>query len=123
VLFLPTIVIGSAFPYLMKVAEQRLRSAGRTLGRLTATNTLAAIVGSLLAGFVLLEVMGLWASIRWMGVAYFLVALATLPSRALLRAALAAIPVGGAILLAVLVSYGCYASVYLESEGARSWSS
>jgi spermidine synthase len=119
VLFFPTIVIGSVFPYLMKMAEQRLRSAGRTLGRLTAANTLAAIAGSLLAGFVLLEVMGLWASIRWMGVAYFLLALATLPSRGPLRTALAAIPVGGCILFGVLVSYGGFASVYLESEGGE----
>lgn len=68
------IVIGSVFPYLMKLAERWTVSPGRTIGRLAAANTAAAILGSLAAGFVMLDVLGLWRSIALMAILYLLLA-------------------------------------------------
>ncbi len=76
----PTLVLGVVFPYLWKVAEAGLRSAGEQVGGLLALNTLGAILGSLAAGFLLLEWLGLWRAIQWLAALYLAAAvlLATL---------------------------------------------
>lgn len=73
VLFLPGVVVGSVFPYLLRVAE-RSGEPGQVLGRLSALNTAGAIVGSLVAGFALLGVLGLWTSLLLVALAYLLLA-------------------------------------------------
>jgi spermidine synthase len=80
VLLLPGIVIGSVYPYLMKVAEGWQTSAGSVVGRLGAINTVAAILGSLVAGFLLLDYLGLWSSIGLVSVTYYLLSLAVIPN-------------------------------------------
>lgn len=72
---LPGIFMGSLFPFLFAFAQRHSVSAGSVLGQLSAMNTLGAIFGSLLGGFVLLNYLGMWASIRLMALAYFLMAL------------------------------------------------
>lgn len=64
VIFLPTLFLGSVFPYLLRLSEDSGQSAGRTIGNLVAINTTGAILGSLSAGFGFLGVFGLWRSIR-----------------------------------------------------------
>lgn len=54
-----------------------MTSAGRTIGRLASLNTFAAILGSLAAGFVLLDWIGLWRSVAAAAAGYFLLALLT----------------------------------------------
>ena len=76
VLLPPVVAAGSVFPYLMKLSEGSMKSAGRTIGRLASLNTFAAILGSLAAGFVLLDWLGLWRSLAAGAVAYLLLALA-----------------------------------------------
>ena len=73
VLFLPGVAVGSVFPYLLRVAE-RSGEAGQVVGRLAAINTAGAILGSLLAGFVLLASIGLWASLLVVSLAYLVLA-------------------------------------------------
>ena len=75
VLLPPVVAAGSVFPYLMKLSEGSMTSAGRTIGRLASLNTFAAILGSLAAGFVLLDWIGLWWSLAAGAVAYFVLAL------------------------------------------------
>lgn len=58
------IALGTVFPFLMKAVEQRVRRPARMLGRLLAWNTLGAIVGSLVAGFLMLPLLGMWGSLR-----------------------------------------------------------
>jgi spermidine synthase len=79
VMFLPTLLIGTVFPYLLKLSEGVPGGPGRTIGRLAAVNTSAAIAGSLAAGFLLLEWVGLWPSVRVMAMAAILGAF--IPSR------------------------------------------
>lgn len=73
-LLLPGLLAGSIFPYLMKLGEAWHQSAGSTIGRLAAVNTVAAILGSLAAGFLLLDLLGLWRSLRWIAIAYVILA-------------------------------------------------
>jgi spermidine synthase len=69
VLFVPTLLLGTVFPTLMRQAELQVTHVGKTIGTLLAVNTLGAIVGSLAAGFLLLETVGLWRGIECLAVA------------------------------------------------------
>ncbi|MEM7501863.1 MAG: fused MFS/spermidine synthase [Pseudomonadota bacterium] len=80
VLFIPGVAAGSLFPYLLRVAE-RSGEPGQVVGRLAAINTAGAIVGSLLAGFVVLESIGLWRGLLLVALAYFALALFVTRSR------------------------------------------
>jgi spermidine synthase len=71
----PLLVLGTIFPYLLKLAEPNVDSVGRMVGQLSALNTVGAIVGSLTAGFLILDWLGLWSGIRLMGILYLLAAL------------------------------------------------
>ena len=74
------LVMGAIFPFLMKVAEPRMVSAGRTVGDLAAINTVLAIAGSLAAGFVLLGTFGVWTSIVLVVAGYLVAAALVAPS-------------------------------------------
>ncbi|MEM9782968.1 MAG: fused MFS/spermidine synthase [Pseudomonadota bacterium] len=74
VLLVPGVAVGAVFPYLLRVGE-RSGQPGRVVGRLSALNTAGAIVGSLTAGFVLLGMIGLWASVLVIAGAYFALAM------------------------------------------------
>ncbi len=69
------IALGTVFPFLMKIAERDARIPGRTLGRLLAINTAGAISGSLLCGFVMLPLWGMWGSLQILSAIYLVVAL------------------------------------------------
>ena len=72
---LPLFLSGIIFPYLLKASEQYVTSAGQALGKLSAINTLGAILGPMLAGFVFLKWLGLWHSIQLFGILYLLAAI------------------------------------------------
>ena len=67
---LPALVLGTVFPYLMKTEERFVTQPGRVLGRLSAINTVGAILGSLLCGFMLLEHLGMWRTMQLMAAMY-----------------------------------------------------
>lgn len=52
-LLLPAVILGAVYPLLLKLASQAQR-AGAAVGGLAAANTLGAVAGSLLTGFVVL---------------------------------------------------------------------
>ncbi len=72
----PALLAGTVFPLLMKAEERHAVSAGRSLGRMAAVNTVGAILGALICGFVLLDTLGLWQSMRLIAVLYFGAAIA-----------------------------------------------
>ncbi len=69
--------LGAVFPFLMKSEEGFLTHAGKSIGTLSAINTVGAILGSLAAGFLLLEWLGVWHSIQLIAAIYLLVAMLT----------------------------------------------
>jgi spermidine synthase len=87
VIGIPTLVLGTLFPYLLKVGEVWRLGAGRTVGDLVAVNTFGAILGALAAGFLLLELLGLWKSI-WLLAIVYLIAVLLLPAASVTRVAL-----------------------------------
>jgi len=72
------LVLGTVFPFLMKTEEKFAILPGDSLGRLSAVNTVGAILGSFLCGFVFLEAFGMWRTMQFVAAAY-LVAGAVLP--------------------------------------------
>ena len=67
-------LLGTIFPFLLKLGEQQQVAVGRIVGQLVSINTGGAILGSILAGFVILDTLGLWAGIRLIAVIYVMCA-------------------------------------------------
>lgn len=99
VMGLAVIVLGTVFPFLIKLAEPFSDSAGRVVGKLFAINTLGAMVGSMLAGFLILDYIGLWAGIRLMGIVYLLAATHLFYRYCDLNPKLAAVPLASLVLV------------------------
>jgi spermidine synthase len=58
-LLFPTIVLGASFPLATSLAARRLATLGSAVGLVYAINTLGAILGSLMTGFVLVPALGM----------------------------------------------------------------
>ncbi|AKM31581.1 spermidine synthase [Pandoraea faecigallinarum] len=58
IVFVPTLLLGSAFPFVLRIGVVRSR-LGADVGRVVAWNTIGGIAGSALAGFVLVPSIGL----------------------------------------------------------------
>jgi len=76
VMFLPTFFMGLAFPVAVRAITWGVADVGRRVGRLYAMNTLGAIIGAALTGFVLLPSMGIAHTIFLLGAIQMLVGLA-----------------------------------------------
>ncbi len=71
------LLLGAVFPFLMKGEEQFATHPGKSIGRLSAINTIGAILGSLACGFLLLQWLGMWRSMQWVAASYLFIALLT----------------------------------------------
>jgi spermidine synthase len=63
-LLLPTLLIGATFPCAVAVATRGAARVGTDVGQVYAVNTLGAIAGTVLAGFVLIPAAGVHTSIK-----------------------------------------------------------
>ena len=59
VMFVPTLLLGMMFPLAVRVCAPSVKRLGRSVGAVYATNTLGAILGSFLAGWVLIPSIGI----------------------------------------------------------------
>lgn len=71
----PALLLGTIFPFLMKAEEKHAVSAGQSLGRLAAVNTVGAIVGATACGFFFLETFGMWRTMQLIALVYLVAAL------------------------------------------------
>lgn len=58
-IFAPTLMMGAAFPVAARLCVGGVRRIGGEVGRLYAVNTIGAIIGSFLGGFVIIPVLGM----------------------------------------------------------------
>ena len=79
VIFIPGLLLGTLFPYLLKSLKTDMLSPGQNIGRLCAINTFGAIIGAAVSGFVIIPLMGLWAGIKLMAGCYAVLALFVIP--------------------------------------------
>ncbi len=107
-ILIPTVMMGGTFPIVSKIYTRSLSEVGRSIGTVYSANTLGAIVGAFLAGFVLIPSSGLQGTLKVGVVINLLVAVAALLlsfSRYPLRATAAvpaAIGIAGFFLLAAV---------------------
>jgi spermidine synthase len=100
VVLLPTFFMGMVFPATISLCARSMTGVGRTVGRVYSVNTVGAIAGSFLGGFVLIPVMGVQRTIGTMIVLNLLIAAAfTVAARIPRRARMLRGAAIGAILL------------------------
>jgi len=63
VMLVPTVLMGMAFPLAARIYTRRLGSVGTSLGNIYAINTMGGVLGSAIAGFVLIPVVGVQNSV------------------------------------------------------------
>jgi spermidine synthase len=89
VIFLPAFFMGAAFPLGVRAYALRIGLLGRRVGEIYSVNTLGAILGSFLGGFVLLPTLGLQRTVELGVVLYLCSAVALIwavnPTRRILR--------------------------------------
>ncbi|TGG91780.1 hypothetical protein E4656_15465 [Natronospirillum operosum] len=116
-MLLPGMILGAVLPYQLRLLQSHSSTPGEALGRLIAWNTVGAIVGSLMAGFVILPLLGAWRGLWWLAAVYLLLALGlwwAQPRWGQITARLA----GAAGALALLVLTPGFGSIHLqESRG------
>ncbi|MEJ2215819.1 MAG: fused MFS/spermidine synthase [Gemmatimonadota bacterium] len=101
VMLVPTILMGMTVPMVAKIYTRRLGRLGASLGTVYAMNTVGGVVGSLVAGFVLVPVLGVSDSIVLIAAfsavigSVLLLAESALAHRTVLRVAVA----GGVVLV------------------------
>jgi len=125
-LLVPCFLLGLTFPLTLKVATTRLEDLGERVGRFYAVNTVGAILGSLVAGFVLLPTVGLQRGIvltallnAALGLAFFRQAETVDRRRALVMAS----GIGMAVIASVLIfvqPQPFLAYTHVMKEGNRS---
>lgn len=71
-LFVPSVLMGMVLPLLFVHAPGHHHAPGKALGRLLALNGIGAVGGALCAGFILLDALGYWGSLRLLAGTYFL---------------------------------------------------
>jgi spermidine synthase len=113
----PTLLIGASFPCAVGVVARAARTVGLDVGRLYAVNTLGAIIGTVLAGFVLIPWVGAQSSVKLavvvnlvVGVALVLLAAPTL--RAWQSAAAAVL---GVVIVAGVIAVPAWNPVVMAS--------
>jgi spermidine synthase len=75
VVFIPTVVLGAVFPFLLKASPLKNQEPGKYVGKLVFFNSLGGTLGPIIAGFILLDFVGLWNSIKIISLLYGVVAL------------------------------------------------
>ena len=63
-MFLPALFMGATFPCVAQIASRELAHVGYDIGRIYFANTLGAIAGTILAGFLLIPTWGLQSTLK-----------------------------------------------------------
>jgi len=105
IMLVPTVLMGMTVPLAVKLCTRELRRLGGSLGSVYSANTIGGVVGSALAGFVLIPVLGVRHSIMavaGLSVLIGIVLILTEPALHGRRVAQAAIGASVVLLFAVL---------------------
>ena len=65
VMLVPTVLMGMTVPLAVKICTTQLDRVGGSLGRVYSANTIGGVLGSVIAGFVLIPFLGVGTSIVW----------------------------------------------------------
>jgi len=68
ILLLPTILMGAAFPVVNKIYVESVPKLGRGVGSVYMANTIGAVLGSFVSGFILMPLIGIAGSILFIAI-------------------------------------------------------
>ena len=101
-LLLPmTLAFGAAFPFAVAMATRREESVTENIGLVYAVNTIGAIIGSLLSGFVLIPRLGLHGTIRLVAAAAAIAAVVILIRGSRARGRMIGFALAGGVAVAI----------------------
>jgi len=75
VVFIPTVILGAIFPFLLKASPGINQEPGKFVGKLVLFNSLGGTLGPIISGFILLDQVGLWNTIKIIAILYGVVAI------------------------------------------------
>ncbi|MBI4288423.1 MAG: fused MFS/spermidine synthase [Chloroflexi bacterium] len=105
-MLVPTILMGAAFPIVSKLHAREMQRLGRAVGQVYAVNTLGAIAGPLVAGFVLIPFIGIETSLKIVAYIYLVLGAAFLALRPNVRLAYRSLVLSSvATLLVIAVAF------------------
>ena len=81
IFFLPSFIIGTISPIIAKLAITSLKHSGNIVGHLFAAGAIGSIVGTYLAGFVLITILGLQTIIFLIAIIFLLAAILIFPPK------------------------------------------
>lgn len=115
-LLLPTSLIGVSFPLASELTVMRWSALGRGVGRLYALNTLGGVLGSLIAGFVLIPWLGSQSALIALILGNLFLFIVTAASQAGLSTSAALWRQGAMAASAVAASCFVFGTHYLERQ-------
>ena len=117
-LFIPTLLMGAAFPFAARYFSSQSETLGQRIGSALTLNTFGAMLGPLICGFWLLPMLGTQIVLLLFCVAYII-------TGALAAAAFSETPrkwvAGGAVLSVGLIGACCAAPELIVSGAYESW--
>jgi len=75
VVFFPTVIFGAVFPFLLKASPFLSQAPGKFVGKLVLFNSIGSTIGPIVVGFILLDTIGIWTTIKVIAVLYGCLAL------------------------------------------------
>ena len=73
VMFIPALLMGSAFPLVSRICVRNLKRVGGEMGIIYSANTVGAILGSIAGGFILIPLVGILRSILYLSLVNIIV--------------------------------------------------
>ena len=104
-LIIPTFLMGATFPLLSKIIVTDVASSGKKIGFLYSSNSIGAMVGPIISGFMLIPIIGIRYTSLIASILNIAVGLIFLVYSAKSKKALAAIPISFLALSAGFVAY------------------
>tara|TARA_R110002073_G_scaffold295704_1_gene461626 strand:- start:2255 stop:4801 length:2547 start_codon:yes stop_codon:yes gene_type:complete len=75
VVFFPTVIFGAIFPFLLKAVPVKNQAPGKFVGKLVLFNSIGSTIGPIIIGFILLDAVGIWMSLKFVALFYGVLAL------------------------------------------------
>ena len=72
-MLVPTLLMGAAFPLVSKLHAREMQRLGHAVGQVYAVNTVGAIVGPLVAGFIFIPFIGIQTSLQIIAFIYLII--------------------------------------------------
>ncbi|HEY91353.1 MAG TPA: hypothetical protein G4O07_05915 [Dehalococcoidia bacterium] len=104
IMFVPTLLMGIAFPLVSKIYTQSQDKLGRYVGNVYSVNTLGSVLGSFVAGFVVIPLIGITGGIVLIASLNLALGVAVLLANPLVRSQLKQVALAGTAVVIVVCS-------------------